>query len=209
MSFDQAPTQSFRQYATLTLPGYASELSFFRQTMAVVTEKSFIIAEPGNPQHNIIPTFPTTVAQNATVVRMVASAKPMAMYQVAENEFLLVYDWGACFVTKYGEVAKNGVYLRWNLTPTYCVFRSPHLLLFDDAMGRAEIRDVTNGRMCEVVEEKGMRALRLARSDQAMLALGNKGLMQLVEVSTMALIIRLTLADCCSVTLMSLRYTPK
>jgi len=26
--------------------------------------------------------------------------KPLGMYQTSENEFLLVYQWGACFVTK-------------------------------------------------------------------------------------------------------------
>jgi hypothetical protein len=94
-------TQSpFRRFATLTVPGFASDLSFFRQTIAVVTEKGFVIAEPGNPTHNVIPTFPAGMASGSTVVRMIGAAKPMMMYQIAENEFLLCYDWGACFVTK-------------------------------------------------------------------------------------------------------------
>jgi hypothetical protein len=29
-----------------------------------------------------------------------AKVKPLGMYQTSENEFLLVYQWGACFVTK-------------------------------------------------------------------------------------------------------------
>ena len=90
----------FRRFASVTIPGYASELAFFRQTIAVVTEKAFVIAEPGNNTTNSIPTFPASVSQSSSVVRMVTGAKPMAMYQIAENEFLLVYNWGACFVTK-------------------------------------------------------------------------------------------------------------
>jgi hypothetical protein len=31
---------------------------------------------------------------------MMDSARPLAMYQTSENEFVLVYQWGACFVTK-------------------------------------------------------------------------------------------------------------
>lgn len=92
--------EGFRLFASITVPGYASDLSFFRQTVAVVTEKAFVIAEPGNPQHHAIPTFPSSIAPNATVARMVSGAKPMAMFQIAESEFLLAYDWGACFVTK-------------------------------------------------------------------------------------------------------------
>lgn len=96
----QRSTRSFRRFATLQIPGYASELSFFRQTIAVVTEKSFVIAEPGNPTYNQIPTFPSSIPQSSMVGRMVSNAKPMAMYQIGENDFLLCYNWGACFVTK-------------------------------------------------------------------------------------------------------------
>lgn len=91
--------EGFRHFATTTVPGLASELSFFRQTIAIVTEKAFIIAEPGNPTYNQIPTFPPEL--HAPVMkRMMDGARPLAMYQTSENEFLLVYQWGACFVTK-------------------------------------------------------------------------------------------------------------
>lgn len=90
----------FRHFASTIIPGYASELSFFRQTVAVVTERSFVIAEPGNPTFNQIPTVVAGVPSTVFVSKMVAEGKPMAMYQIAENEFLLVYDVGACFVTK-------------------------------------------------------------------------------------------------------------
>jgi hypothetical protein len=83
-----------------------------------------------------------------------------------------------------GEVSRNGGYMRWNLNPSYIVFRPPHLLLFDEIGGRAEIRDVTTGRVCEVMEEKGMKPLRLTRLDQALLALCPRGLLELVEVSS-------------------------
>jgi hypothetical protein len=91
--------QAFRHFATATVPGQATEISFFRQTVAVVTEKSIVIAEPGNPAFNQIPTFPGDLS-SPVLRRMMDSAKPLAMYQTSENEFLLVYQWGACFVTK-------------------------------------------------------------------------------------------------------------
>lgn len=89
----------FRPFASSTIVGLASELSFFRQTVAVVTEKAFIIAEPGNSTYNQIPTFPPDL-HAPMMRRMMDGAKPLAMYQTSENEFLLVYQWGACFVTK-------------------------------------------------------------------------------------------------------------
>jgi hypothetical protein len=144
------------------------------------------------------------------VTRMTSGSKPLVMYQVGENEFMLVYDWGACFVTKCGcdsltpfshtrcplrghadvflldgELSRNGNFLRWNLTPTNCAFRSPHLLLFDEAGGRTEVRDIDSGKMCEIiVEEKGTKAVRATRMDADMLIIGPKGLKQIVEVGT-------------------------
>ncbi|ORY32258.1 hypothetical protein BCR39DRAFT_523619 [Naematelia encephala] len=169
----------FRQFATLVVPGFASELAFFKQTTAVVTERTFVVAEPGNPTFNSIPILPPSTA-TATVARVVIS-KPLGMYQIAENEFLLVYEAGGCIVTKYGEVARDGACLRWNLTPSYAVFRHPHLLLFDQAGSRVEVRHVPSGRMCEVIEEKGMKPLVLSRVDQALLGLSPGGLVKLVE----------------------------
>ncbi|GFZ46220.1 hypothetical protein JCM24511_04467 [Saitozyma sp. JCM 24511] len=177
-----SPKSIFRRFATLTLPGQATELSFFRQTIAVATEKAFVIAEPGNPTYNVIPTYPSSGIERSAVTRMTSGSKPLVMYQVGENEFILVYDWGACFVTKYGELSRNGTFLRWNLSPTHCAFRSPHLLLFDEAGGRTEVRDINSGKMCEIiVEEKGTKAVRATSMDADMLIIGPKGLKQIVE----------------------------
>lgn len=192
--------QGFRHFATTTIPGYASEINFFKQTVAIVTEKGFIIAEPGNPTYNQIPSFPPDL-QAPVIRRMMDNGKPLAMYQTSETEFLLVYQWGACFVTKcessrplltftttwilmamlVGEISRNGLYLRWNLSPTYCVYKSPNLLLFDETTSKIEIRDITDGKMCELVMEKGLKALRSARRDGDILASSARGLLEIKE----------------------------
>lgn len=81
-----------------------------------------------------------------------------------------------------GEVGRKGSFFRWNINPSYCVFRAPHVILFDEAQGLAEVRDIVTGRMCEVIEEKGLRPIRLARRDQDLQCLSSKGLMQIKEV---------------------------
>lgn len=94
------PCSAFRRFAQMSVPGFASEVSFFRQTIAIVTEKTFLVAEPGNISYNTIPTIPPELAGSSLVARLAGPTKPMAMYQTGENEFLLVYDWGACFTTR-------------------------------------------------------------------------------------------------------------
>ena len=86
-------------------------------------------------------------------------------------------------VIAVGEVARHGSFVRWNVTPTYIAFRSPHLLLFDEIGGRAEIRDVIKGKIAEVLHERGLKALRLSRADQPMLGISPRGLLEVVEVS--------------------------
>ncbi|KAI9638407.1 uncharacterized protein MKK02DRAFT_42797 [Dioszegia hungarica] len=184
-SSQQLDKPPFRRFAQLTLPGHCTDLSFFRQTIAAVAEKQFVIAEPGNPAHTSIPTFPPDLSERAPVVRMInahgAKSGALGMYQIKENEFLLVYTWGACYVTKYGEISRSGAYLRWNLTPSYALFRPPHILLFDESGGRAEVRDVQTGKMCEVVDLGGLKPVHLARVDAEVLGLTARGLVHLVE----------------------------
>jgi hypothetical protein len=71
--------------------------------------------------------------------------------------------------------------LRWNLAPTYSVYKAPCLLLFDEGTGHVEVRDITNGKMCEVLTEKGLRALRSPKGSGEILALA-PGLGGLVEI---------------------------
>jgi hypothetical protein len=66
--------------------------------------------EPGNPVTNSLPTFPPDLSGGAMVVKMINGARPLGMYQIAENEFLLVYDRGGCFVTKCEWISMQGRY---------------------------------------------------------------------------------------------------
>ncbi|KIR26825.1 hypothetical protein I309_04203 [Cryptococcus deuterogattii LA55] len=183
------PDPVFRSFAALHLPGHASSITFFRQTVAITTEKTIVIAEPGNPVYNCVPTAGSTasLAEDAVIVKLLnghvgsrAEGRPLGMWQTGGDEFVLVYDWGACFVTKFGEICRSGAYLVWDLFPVYAIFRSPHLLLFDDS-GRAEVRHVVSGKMCETIKEKGLRMMSRTREEQGMLGWSEKGLIQLVE----------------------------
>ncbi|ADV20494.1 hypothetical protein I305_06270 [Cryptococcus gattii E566] len=192
-SASSLPDPVFRSFAALHLPGHASSITFFRQTVAIITEKTIVIAEPGNPVYNCVPTAGSTAsfAEDAVIVKLLngqvgsrAEGRPLGMWQTGGDEFILVYDWGACFVTKFGEICRSGAYLVWDLFPVYAVFRSPHLLLFDDS-GRAEVRNVVSGKMCETIKEKGLRMMPPTREEQGMLGWSEKGLIQLAEVSLM------------------------
>ncbi len=84
------------------MPGLAKDIAFFRQTIALVTDKGFVIAEPGNSSSTAIPILPATLTDRTPLVKMLSEAKPLGMHQVNENEFILAYDRGACFVNKCG-----------------------------------------------------------------------------------------------------------
>ena len=71
--------------------------------------------------------------------------------------------------------------MRWNLAPTYSIYKAPCLLLFDESTGQVEVRDITNGKMCEVISEKGLKPLRGSKKDGEILALGAEGLVEIKE----------------------------
>ncbi|ODO03369.1 hypothetical protein L198_02215 [Cryptococcus wingfieldii CBS 7118] len=183
----------FRLLSTLTVPGYASSLTFFRATLAVITEKEITITEIGNPNLNTLPTTQGlgTLEEGAPLLKILSGGlrrgggRPLGMWQTGDNEFILVYDWGACYVTKFGEISRSGTYLRWNGLPSQAVFQSPYLLLFGEFGGRAEVRDVVSGRMCEIIEERGLRLMKSTREGQTMCGWTATGLVQVVETVTL------------------------
>lgn len=97
-----AAPNPFRRYASLSIPGHATDISFYRHTLAVVTDKQIVIAEPGNPAYAIMPSPLDEQEHGAQISRLCAQAKSKAlgMFQVGEWEFVIVWDWGACFVNR-------------------------------------------------------------------------------------------------------------
>ena len=92
----------FRRYATTSIPGHATDISFYRHTLAVVTDRQIVIVEPGNPTFSIMPSPLEEQAHGQDIARLVGQGKSKAlgMFQVQEHEFVLVWDWGACFVNR-------------------------------------------------------------------------------------------------------------
>lgn len=186
LSSSRGPTPdiAFRRYATLTIPGHATDITFYAHTLAVATDKQIVIVEPGNPTSTVMPRPLDEQEHGQHVARLIGLGKTRAlgMYQVREWEFVLIYDWGACFVNRNGDLTRNGRYTRWNIVPTYCSFRHPsHVLLHDEAGGVVEVRDVMTGALTEVVQYEGLRPIRQSRQDGDMLCLASTGLAQIVE----------------------------
>lgn len=75
--------------------------------------------------------------------------------------------------------------MRWNVTPSHVVFRNPRLLLFDESQGRVEVRDISTGKVCEVIEEKGLRLVKTARDGADLLVRSARGLLELSEVNVL------------------------
>lgn len=61
------------------------------------------------------------------------------------------------------------------------MYKAPCLLLFDETTGRVEVRDITNGKMCELLVEHALKAVRSAKRDGAILALSPRGLLEIKE----------------------------
>jgi hypothetical protein len=75
------------------------------------------------------------------------------------------------------------------LAPTYSIYKPPCLLLFEEptgpgigtGTGRVEIRDITSGKMCEVMESKGLKAIRASQKGKEILGLSEAGLVEIKE----------------------------
>ena len=101
-------TPPFRPHSTIRLPGLVEDITFFSHTIAVVTEKAFLIAEPGSTTFNPVPSPAASSSKQAngaaktpkSVERML-NTRRFGMWQLPDSsDFILVHEAGACFCTK-------------------------------------------------------------------------------------------------------------
>lgn len=62
-----------------------------------------------------------------------------------------------CYITKHGQPSRSAGYIRWETQAVSYAVRGPHVLLFSPQF--IEVRNVTNGRLVQVLEGADIRLL--------------------------------------------------
>jgi hypothetical protein len=106
------------------------------------------------------------------------AARPLGILRCHATELLVVYDSKSflivvsssfpaigCYITKYGVPSRSAGYIRWETKATSFAHRGNHVLLFSPEF--IEVRNVTTGRLVQVIEGTDLRLLHCEHKDDS------------------------------------------
>ncbi|KAH7911069.1 hypothetical protein BJ138DRAFT_1113504 [Hygrophoropsis aurantiaca] len=153
----------------LYVPKDAYNVTPLAKTIAISTEKGIVVADPTNPNKSVVAVVPdfgdaTSNGKMTDLKARCEAAKPLGLIRCDATELLVVYDskWSrhiciGCFITKHGSPSRSCGFIRWESKATSFAHRGAHLLLFSSDF--IEIRNVSTGRLVQVIEGTDIRLL--------------------------------------------------
>jgi hypothetical protein len=83
--------------------------------------------------------------------------RPLGFVSVDSSEFLIIYDELGCYIDKHGVPTRKSSYIKWETKAVSYATRNGHVLLISTEF--IEIRNITTGRIVQVIEGRDMRLL--------------------------------------------------
>ncbi|KAG9293935.1 hypothetical protein G9A89_019273 [Geosiphon pyriformis] len=144
----------FKEYKQFYIPSESYSINFLRSKLCVVCTRGFEIVNLDTLQPVTIPDFNSP--QFVHVARRCENSKPLGMFRLADNEFLLCYDEMFFYVDNYGELSRQKL-IDWEGKPTAVAMHSPYVIGFDPQF--IEIRNVQTGELVQIIPGTNMQCL--------------------------------------------------
>lgn len=145
---------SFRDFDEFIIPTACSNLNVFKSSLAVATNGGFEVLTLDKKQPYSVPDLGQTHVK--AIAERVKHQKPLAMFRLAQTEFLCCWDRSAVYINKHGDISRS-VIMEFVGTAQHAVMRSGSLLLFNQEF--VEIRNAQNGRLRQVIEGRNIRCI--------------------------------------------------
>jgi hypothetical protein len=117
-------------------------MNIFTSSLAVSTQKGFEILTLDKKQPISIPDLEQPDV--AAIAAKLANQKPLGMFRLSDQEFLLVYEECAVYVNKHGDISRSVIMEFVGRAREVCV-RGMFVLLFCGDF--VEVRNKENGRL--------------------------------------------------------------
>jgi len=129
-------------------------MNIFTTSLAVSTQKGFEILTLDKKQPISIPDL--EAPHVTAIAAKLANQKPLGMFRLSDQEFLLVYEECAVYVNKHGDISRSVIMEFVGRAQQACV-RGMFVLLFCGDF--VEVRNKENGRLRQVVWGRDVRCL--------------------------------------------------
>lgn len=92
----------------------------------------------------------------SAIAQRLNGQKPLGMFKLSEQEFLLAYETCAVYVNKHGEISRS-VIMEFVGKARQAALYGPYVLLFDADF--VEVRNANNGRLRQVISGRNVTCL--------------------------------------------------
>ncbi|KAJ2892735.1 Protein VAC14-like protein [Zalerion maritima] len=150
-------TETFRDFDQFYLPTECYSLNLFQSYIAVATAKGFELLTLDKKQPMSIPDLrQPSIANIASRVR---DQRPLGMFKLNGQEFLLAYEDCAVYVDKHGDVSRTLImeYSGKQKKAKAATMYGQYLVLFNEDY--VEVRNAENGRLRQIIAGRDVRAL--------------------------------------------------
>jgi CNH domain len=127
----------------------------FNTSFALATKKGFQILSNDKKETFSVP---ADIDQDhtAAIAQRIKDLKPISMFRLSPEEFLLCYETMAVYINKHGDVSRS-VIVEFVGNTLRAAMYGPYLLLFNTDF--VEIRNANNGRLRQVISGRDIRCL--------------------------------------------------
>lgn len=150
-------TETFRDFDEFFFPTECYSLSLFQTYIAVATAKGIEMLTLDKKQPMSIPDLRGPAISN--IALRIRDQKPLGMFRLNENEFILTYEDCAVYVDKHGDVSRTLImeYTGKQKKARSVTMYGQYLLLFNEDY--VEVRNAENGRLRQIIAGRDVRVL--------------------------------------------------
>ncbi|KAF9441660.1 Dbl homology domain-containing protein [Macrolepiota fuliginosa MF-IS2] len=140
----------FRTYKEFMLPSECYDLLFLKARIAILCQKGFEIMQLENLSSVTIP-----VTNDSRLAQRCESCRPLGMFRVNEEEFILCYNEFGLYINKHGDPSRKNSTVEWEGTAERVALHAPYILLFDPRF--IEVRHMETGRLAQIISGTDVR----------------------------------------------------
>ncbi|KAK1783848.1 CNH domain-containing protein [Copromyces sp. CBS 386.78] len=151
-------TESFRDYDEFYLPAECYSLNLFQTYIAVASAKGFELLTLDKKVTQSIPRD-LNLPAIANIASRIKDQRPLGMFKLNDQEFLLTYEDCAVYVDKHGEISRTLImeYSGKQKKAKAATMFGQYLLLFNEDY--VEVRNAENGRLRQIIAGRDVRCL--------------------------------------------------
>ncbi|KAK1750264.1 Rho1 guanine nucleotide exchange factor 3 [Echria macrotheca] len=151
-------TESFRDFDEFYIPAECYSLNLFQTYIAVASAKGFEMLTLDKKQTQSIPRD-LNLPAIANIASRIKDQRPLGMFRLNDQEFLLTYEDCAVYVDKHGEISRTLImeYSGKQKKAKAATMFGQYLVLFNEDY--VEVRNAENGRLRQIIAGRDVRCL--------------------------------------------------